>query len=205
MATYQPKKKGGEKVLSPYEIKLLQIQQQQQELIRQATVQEFEDLVKAGKQSEADAFREKNLKWLPMKDAKGAFYKWKKALVEKTQREEVLASQLKKVEKLRATIAERASEIEEQRLIFVSDAVAVKFCLAKEGAEFKDKTVEEFEQSLITETVRHYRFVKERNKSITKETQQLEVSALHSDTEEEGGGILFVDLNLSSPKSASSH
>ena len=205
MATYQPKKKGGAKELTPFELKLLQIQEQQQDLIRLATIQEYEDLVKSGNQKEADAHRERNQKWFPMKDSKGAFLKWKKAVIERAQREEVLASQMKKVQKLRLDIASRTSEIEAQRVIFESDAVAVRFCLAKEGKQFNDKTLDEFQETLVGETIAHFRYVKENKKSINKLSQEMEVSAIKSDTEEEDQGIMFVDLNLSSPKSASSH
>jgi hypothetical protein len=205
MATYQPKKKGGVKELTPFELKLLQIQEQQQDLIRLATVQEYEDLVKAGNQKEADAHRERNQKYFPMKDSKGAFAKWKKALIERAQREQVLASQMKKVEKLRGDIASRTAEMEQQRAIFEGDAVAVRFCLAKEGKEFADKTLDQFQEKLVGETIAHFRYIKEKKKSINKLSQEMEVSAIQSDTDEEDPGIMFVDLNLSSPKSASSH
>jgi hypothetical protein len=204
-ATYQPKKKGGAKELTPFEQKLLQIQEQQQDLIRQATIQEYDDLVREGKQKEADAHRERNQKWFPMKDSKGAFAKWKKALIERAQREEVLASQMKKVEKLREDIASRTAEIETQRPLFEDDAVAVRFCLAKEGKDFRDKTLDEYQESLVGETIAHFRYVKEKKKSINKLSQEMEVSAIQSDTEEEDPGIMFVDLNLNSPTSASSH
>ena len=205
MATYQPKKKGGSKELTPFELKLLQIQEQQQDLIKQATIQEYEDLVKEGKQKEADAHRERNQKWFPMKDSKGAFARWKRALIERAQRAEVLASQMKKVEKLRQDIALRTAEVETQRPLFESDAVAVRFCLAKEGKQFNDKTLDEYQETLVMETIAHFRYVKENKKSINKLSQEMEVSAIKSDTEEEDQGIMFVDLNLNSPKSESSH
>ena len=205
MATYQPKKKGGSKELTPFELKLLQIQEQQQDLIKQATIQEYEDLVKEGKQKEADAHRERNQKWFPMKDSKGAFARWKRALIERAQRAEVLASQMKKVEKLRQDIALRTAEVETQRPLFESDAVAVRFCLAKEGKQFNDKSLDEYQETLVMETIAHFRYVKENKKSINKLSQEMEVSAIKSDTEEEDQGIMFVDLNLNSPKSESSH
>lgn len=205
MTTYEPKRKGGAKELTTYQLKVLQIQEQQQDLIRVATIQEYEDLVKSGNQKEADAHRERNQKWFPMKDSKGAFSKWKKAVIERAQREEVLASQMKKVQKLRLDIASRTSDIEAQRAIFEGDAVAVRFCLAKEGKQFNDKTLDEFQETLVGETIAHFRYVKENKKSINKLSQEMEVSAIKSDTEEEDQGIMFVDLNLSSPKSASSH
>lgn len=217
MATYAPKSKAAkEKELTSLEIKLLEKKQERKraaaEETRQLVIQEYEELVKAGKQEEADVVRNTHSKYFPERDHKGMYQKWKEAIINRSQREETLSNVLKKVEKLRRDIEAKGQEIEALGKMIATDKKTMEFC---SGMVFKEpyKSIVECEAAIAKAAVEHHRSLKERKKKIEKarlevqkESQELEISAMISETEAtDDEGILFCDFNLDSPKSASSH
>ena len=216
MATYAPKSKAAkEKELSSLEIKLLEKKQERKraadEETRQLVIQEYDELVKARKQQEADALREKYSKYFPERDHKGMYQKWKEAITNRSQREETLSNVLKKVEKLRCDIKTKSQEVQAFGKMIEADKKSMEFC---SGMVFKEpsKSIGECEAAIAKAAVEHHRSLKERKKKIEKarlevqkESQELEISAMISETEAtDDEGILFCDFNLDSPKSASS-
>ncbi len=218
MATYAPKSKAAkEKELSSLEIKLLEKKQERKraanEETRQLVIQEYDELVKAGNQEEADALREKYSKYFPERDHKGMYQKWKEAIINRSQREETLSNVMKKVEKLRRDIEDKGQEVETNGKLIATDKKSMEYCSVM---VFKDpsKSIAECEAAIAKAAVEHHRSLKERKKKIEKqrqavqkESQELEISAMISETDatDDDEGILFCDFNLHSPKSASSH
>ncbi len=217
MATYAPKTKAAkEKELSSLEIKLLEKKQESAralaEQMRQVVLQEYDELVKAGKQEEADALRDEYPKHFPERDFKGLFQKWKEAIINRAQREEMLSVVTKKVEKLQRDIEDKSQVVETFQKLIQADKKAMEFC---SGMVFKQpsKSIAECEAAIAKAAVEHHRSLKERKKKIEKESrrvekesQELEISAMKSESDAtDDEGILFRDINLSTPTSASSH
>ncbi len=219
MATYAPKTKAAkEKELSSLEVKLLEKKQESArvlaEQMRQLVLEEYDELIKAGKQEEADRLRDEYPKHFPEKDLKGMYQKWKEAIIKRSQRQEMLLVEMKKVERLQSDIDGRSQEVGALQTLIEADKKATEFC---SGMVFKQpgKSIAECEAFIANAAVEHHRALKERKKKfekesrrVEKESKEMDISAMKSDTEcdaSDDEGILFCDINLSTPKSASSH
>ena len=128
-AVYKPKKKGQE--LTAFELKMHEIKMQADEMVRKATLEEYEALVSAGKQAEADAFRQSNLKYFPIRDTAKAFSSWKKSVELIPQIEAKIASLRKKIDKYEKEATATEEEIVSAKAVLEADGYALSVCIAK--------------------------------------------------------------------------
>ena len=212
-ATFKPKKKGQE--MSAFELKMHQMKMKLEEDMRQATLDEYEALVSGGRQAEADAFRQINLKYFPIRDTAKAFRSWKMSVLLRTQIDAKVASLQKKIDKYQKEAGTRDDEIARDKVILEADAYALSVCIAKEqGPRMPDVaawTLTEVEDRLKQSAIERIKYHQLQKKKVEQMSKQLDISAIGNETvaetsdEEKHDTPMFADLSLSSPRSASSH
>lgn len=200
MATYTPKSKAAkEKELTSLQRKMAEKKQELEEQMRELVLAEYDERVKAGKKEEADALRHEYPKhFLLSKDHKGIYHRWKKAVTKRSQCQEALSDVMEKVVKLQDDIDSKEEEIKTLRQLISTDKKTMEFCSGMVyGFETLSKSIDECEASVTETAVKKYRSLKEKKIEVKKESQELEISAMMSDTnatDEEGILSCFVIL-----------